>query len=172
VKVKLLAEFVRGEVLLPEGAGRRVRQRYPVRDVQTVRGGAVGQRYEPPSRSHRDEFPLAVAADDVVVGQRASGRHVHRRVQRHYLTVFDVEDALLLLTRFVRGVHAGPLVLSIVVQEQVQVALLTTQFKIVPEGTALRQEAESREERPILEEKTTWSFYSPRQRFFIFISSQ
>jgi len=170
VRVKLLAEFVRGEVLLPEGAGRRVRQRYPVRDVQTVRGRAVGQRYEPPSRSHRDEFPLAVAADDVVVGQRASGRQMHRRVQRHYLTVFDVEDALLLLTRFVRGIYAGPLVLSIVIQEQIQLALLTTQFKIVPEGTALRQEAESRDERPILENHQPAQFYS--STFLILLSNQ
>jgi len=40
--------------------------------------------------------------------------------------------------------------LSIVVQQQIQITLLTTQFDVVSEGTALRQEAEPRDERPIL----------------------
>lgn len=67
-----LAKFVRGEVLLPECAGRRVGQRHPVRDVQAVFGRAVGQGHEPPSRPGRDESPLTVASHDTVVTLRAA----------------------------------------------------------------------------------------------------
>lgn len=141
----------------PKTSGRSVCQRYPIGDVETLVRRAVGQRHEPPSRSRRLELPVtrAVRRYPGLVADFAS-RNLRDSAplrEGHYLTVLDAQYRQLLVTRQIRRIHDGPLIRGVVVEQQVHstvVTRVTAYPQVVLKSTLFREEAESREKRPIL----------------------